>query len=83
MPLLESNACVWKPYTLKDIDCIERVLRYFTRCISNLPSLTHPEHLHVLKFEYLEAIGVLKMIAISYLKLKLVLYVNFNCFFNY
>ena len=31
--LLEYRAIVWSPYTLKDIDCIKCVQRYFMCCI--------------------------------------------------
>jgi hypothetical protein len=53
-PLLESGTCVWSPHALKDIDRIESVQRYFTRCIPGLATLTYSDRLRLLNLDSLE-----------------------------
>ena len=57
-PLLEYNCAIWSPYFKKDINLIESVQRYFTRCMYrrlNLPIVAYDERLNVLGLLRLEA----------------------------
>lgn len=56
-PILESASEIWSPENLCDIDCIERVQKYFTRRLfmtCNLGHLPYLERLNILKLSSLE-----------------------------
>ena len=56
-PLLESNTQVWNPWFHKDIQCIERVQRFFTRAIikrAGIPYMDYDDHLANLGLQSLE-----------------------------
>ena len=56
-PLLESSTQVWNPWLLKDIKCIERVQRFFTRAIfkhTGIPYMDYGNHLANLGLQSLE-----------------------------
>ena len=55
--LLESNTQVWNPWFHKDIQCIERVQRFFTRAIlkrAGVPYMDYDDHLANLGLQSLE-----------------------------
>ena len=43
-PLLESNTQVWNPWLHKDIHCIERVQRFFTRAIFKRAGISYMDY---------------------------------------
>ena len=56
-PLLESNTQVWNPWFHKDIQCIERVQRFFTRAIikrAGTPYMDYDDRLANLGLQSLE-----------------------------
>ena len=56
-PLLESNTQVWNPWFHKDIQCIERVQRFFTRAIlkrAGIPYMDYDDRLANLGLQSLE-----------------------------
>ena len=53
-PVLEYASSVWSPYLLKHINAIERVQKYFTRCIPSISHLSYPERLAAIDLEPLE-----------------------------
>ena len=56
-PILESNTPVWNPWFHKDIQCVERVQRFFTRAIfkrAGLPHLDYGDRLANLGLQSLE-----------------------------
>ena len=56
-PVLESSTQVWNPWLLKDIKCIERVQRFFTRAIykhAGIPYMDYGNHLANLGLQSLE-----------------------------
>ena len=57
-PLLESNTQVWNPWFHKDIQCIERVQRFFTRAIikrAGIPYMDYDDRLANLGLQSLES----------------------------
>ena len=53
-PLLESNTQVWNPWFHKDIQCIERVQRFFTRAILKRAGIPYDDRLANLGLQSLE-----------------------------
>ena len=56
-PLLESNTQVWNPWFHKDIQCIERVQRFFTHAIikrAGIPYMDYDDRLANLGLQSLE-----------------------------
>ena len=53
-PTLEYGSQVWSPFLLKNIDLVENVQRYFSRCIPGLSTLSYPDRLAFLKLPSLE-----------------------------
>ena len=56
-PLLEYNCAIWSPHFKKDINLVEGVQRYFTRCIYHrlsLPIVPYDERLATLGLSRLE-----------------------------
>ena len=54
-PLLEYGSQVWSPYLKKNIEKIESVQHYFTRCIPGFRTLTYDEWLSLLNLPSLQA----------------------------
>ena len=81
-PTLEYGSQVWSPFLLKNIDLVENVQRYFSRCIPGLSTLSYPDRLAFLKLPSLE----LRCIRSDCITLHKVLYnqvhVSFNNFFT-
>ena len=53
-PILEYGNAVWSPYLRKDIDLIESVQRYFTRCVIGVKDMNYEERLKFLNLPSLE-----------------------------
>jgi len=53
-PVLEYASSVWSPHLLKHINAIERVQKYFTRCVPCISHLSYPERLAAIDLEPLE-----------------------------
>ena len=56
-PLLEYNCAIWSPFFKKDINLVESVQRYFTRCVFrrlNMPIVSYDERLTYLGLLRLE-----------------------------
>ena len=53
-PILEYGNVVWCPYTIKDIDAIEEVQRFYTKRIIGMNNLSYEDRLHKLKLPSLE-----------------------------
>ena len=81
-PTLEYGSQVWSPFLLKNIDLVENVQRYFSRCTPGLSTLSYPDKLAFLKLLSLE----LRRIRSDCIMLHKMLYnqvhVSFNNFFT-
>ena len=53
-PILEYCSVVWSPCTKKDIDCIEKVQRQFTKRLPGLKSMSYTDRLKCLDLTTLE-----------------------------
>jgi len=53
-PILEYCSVVWCPHLVKDIDCIEKVQRRFTKRLPGMNNMTYYQRLHVLGLASLE-----------------------------
>ena len=53
-PLVEYNSVVWSPYTMQDIETIERVQRRFTKNLPGFHKLTYKDRLRRLHLPSLE-----------------------------
>lgn len=53
-PVVEYNTVVWSPYTIKDIETIERVQRRFTKKLPGLRKFSYDERLSRLRLHSLE-----------------------------
>jgi len=53
-PIVEYNSIVWSPYTVKDIQTIERVQRRFTKRLPGLSQCSYQERLCHLELHSLE-----------------------------
>ena len=54
MSRLDYGCQLWSPYLIKHINLVEKVQRSFTRFISGMKGLSHPERLTVLKLYSLQ-----------------------------
>ena len=53
-PILEYNSVIWSPSLIKDIDCVERVQRRFTKRLPGLKNYSYGERLTLLGLQTLE-----------------------------
>ena len=53
-PILEYCSVVWSPCAMKDIDCIEKVQRQFTKRLPGLKSMSYTDRLKCLDLTTLE-----------------------------
>ena len=71
-PILESCTEVWNPYLLKDILCVERVQKYFTRMALFKCGVQYLEYAGRLKFLYLDSLELRRLKADLHMVFKIV-----------
>ena len=62
-PILEFNSQVFNPYLQRDIECIERVLRYFTRAVCFRAGLCFTDYVHRLKLLHVQSLEHRRLIS--------------------
>ncbi len=84
--LLECDTQVWNPHLAKDVSCIERVQRYFTRrifLVSGLPVPTYEDRLKLLDLDTLEARRTINDLMMCYQIVNGCVRLKFSDFFEY
>ena len=71
-PILESCTEVWNPCLIKDIVCIERVQKYFTRIAFSKCGLQYCEYLARLKYLFLDSLELRRVKTDLYMVFKIV-----------
>jgi len=73
-PLAESCTPVWNPWLIKDIHCLEKVQRYFTRAILRKGNVAYRNYQHRL--------SILKLKSLEYRRLEFDLYMCYKILYN-
>ena len=73
-PVLESCTQVWSPHLLKDIICIEKVQKYFTRIVCKRCRITYTD--------YLSRLIVFQLESLEYRRVKFDLYMTYKIVHN-
>ena len=85
-PLLESCTSVWNPYLKRDIECIEKVQRFFTRVLFSHCGLGYREYDARLRFLYLEPLELRRLksdLCITFQIVRGLVDLSFADFFQY
>jgi hypothetical protein len=81
-PILESSTAVWSPYLKKDIMCVEKVQRKFTKRLLSPSTLTYEQRLEILKLETLEKRRIFFDLCLVFKMLRNVVDLPFEDFFT-
>jgi len=85
-PIVESSTVIWSPHEAKDIACVERVQRYFSRRLfarCNLPYVLYPERCKYLNLHSLELRRVKFDVVMCFKIVHGFVDIEFSDFFNY
>jgi len=82
-PLLEYNSVIWSPYSVKDIQAIERVQRRFTKNLPGFRMYSYSERLHRLNMQSLELSRLLTDLVWCYKVVFCLVDINVDDFFSF